>query len=133
MACFTVSVFTRVSLARGRRRGGPEDAPLRLQSCTTLFSFSNTPGLRYKQPKVIIHDHSTETGSRTPSELGADCNLQSQNAAFFVKQVDGELNSIGVTEWRTDPRSFTPVRTRAVGKRFIVHLSNRIGGPNLLN
>ena len=37
MACFTVSVFTRVRLARGRRRGGPEDAPPRLQSCTTLF------------------------------------------------------------------------------------------------
>ena len=121
------SVFSHVSVSREVAVEEGQRTPRRVYS-PVLLIFFNTLELRYKQPKVM-----TIPLRLGPSELGADCKLQSQNAAFFVKQVNGELNSAGVTEWRTDPRSFTPVRTRAVGKRFIVHLSNRIGGPNLLN
>ena len=74
------------------------------------------------------------------SECGAGSDPPpSQRAAFgvsAVKLMDGELNSISVTERQTDPRSFPSVRTRgrqAFHGSSNVPLSNRIGGPNLLN
>ena len=103
-------------------------------SCIPFFILSGTLGLHYKHSNVM-----TIPPSLDPSECGADSDLLSQRAAFgvsAVKLMDGELNSISVTERQTDPRSFPSVRTRgrqAFHDSSNVHLSNRIGGPNLLN
>jgi hypothetical protein len=103
-------------------------------ACIPFFFFSDTLGLHYKYSNVM-----TIPPSLDPSECGAGSDPPSQRAAFgvsAVKLMDGELNPISVTERQTDPRSFPSVRTRgrqAFHGSSNVHLSNRIGGPNLLN
>jgi hypothetical protein len=51
-----------------------------------------------------------------------------------VKQVTVNYSKIRLTLRNSEQiREVSRQYVRAVGKRFIVHLSNRLGGPNLLN